>query len=151
MDVASVEDLFRPFAKVTVKKLFGGLGVYHEGVIIACVLRGETLLRTDAESEPVFAAAGSRKWNYEHKASKAKVSMPYWSMPEAAFDDEGELLRFCRLAFDAARRAAAGKANKAVNKAKPTAVKPAKSTPAVNARKTAATPAHTAKASAGRR
>ena len=105
MDAASAEDLFRPFAKVSVKKLFGGLGIYCEGLIFACVIRSEVFLRTDPTSEPAFEAAGSQKWNYVHEKSKAKVAMPYWRLPEIAFDDEAELVRFSRMAFEAATRA----------------------------------------------
>ena len=129
MDAASAEDLFQPFAKVKVKKLFGGLGIYHDDLIFACVIRGEVFLRTDPETEPAFAAAGSHKWNYVHDKSKAKVAMPYWRMPDVAFDDEAELVRFSRMAIEAAGRAKAMKTKAAkLQPAKPksTAPKPAK-------------------------
>ena len=111
MDAASLEDLFAPFAKVAVRKLFGGLGAYCEGLIFAVVIRGETYLRTDAQTEPQFAEAGSSKWEYQGKNNAAKTAMPYWRLPEAAHDDEAELIRFCRLAMEAARRAKARKVN----------------------------------------
>ena len=110
MDAQGLEDLFAPFAKVAVRKLFGGLGAYYDGLIFAVVLRGETYLRTDAETEPQFAAAGSEKWSYQGKNNTNTTAMPYWRLPEAAHDDEAELIRFCKLAVEAARRAAAGKA-----------------------------------------
>ena len=131
MDAQGLEDLFKPFAKITVRKLFGGLGAYYDGLIFAVVVRGETFLRTDLQTEPEFAAAGSSKWNYQGKNNTKTTAMPYWRLPEAAFDDEAELTRFCQLAMAAARRAAAGKAkspaSKAGGKAKAQVVTAAKS------------------------
>ena len=113
MEAPDIEDLFKPFAKVELRRMFGAFGVYHESLIFACLIRGEVYLRTDAETEPAFAAAGSEKWVYQGKNNTAATAMPYWRMPEAAHDDEAELIRFSRLAMEAARRAAAGKAAKA--------------------------------------
>ena len=110
MDAQGLEDLFKPFAKIAVRKLFGGLGAYYDGLIFAVVVRGETFLRTDLQTEPEFAAAGSSKWSYQGKSNPKITAMPYWRLPEAAFDDDGELTRFCQLALAAARRAAASKA-----------------------------------------
>ena len=130
MDAASAEDLFQPFAKVKVKKLFGGLGIYHDDLIFACVIRGEVFLRTDPETEPAFAAAGSHKWNYVHDKSKAKVAMPYWRMPDVAFDDEAELVRFSRMAIEAAGRAKAMKTKAAkLQPAKPKSTAPKSTAP----------------------
>lgn len=140
MDAQGLEDLFAPFAKVAVRKLFGGLGAYHEGLIFAVVLRSETYLRTDAQTEPQFAAAGSEKWSYQGKNNEAKTAMPYWRLPEAAHDDEAELIRFCKLAVEAARRAAAGKAKAAS----------AKSAKAKPARKSAKAPAKVAAVAAAK-
>ena len=117
MDAQGLEDLFKPFAKIAVRKLFGGLGAYYDGLIFAVVVRGETFLRTDLQTEPEFAAAGSSKWSYQGKSNAKPTAMPYWRLPEAAFDDDGELTRFCQLALAAARRAAAGKAKSPAKKA----------------------------------
>ena len=138
MDAASAEDLFQPFAKVKVKKLFGGLGIYHDDLIFACVIRGEVFLRTDPETEPAFAAAGSHKWNYVHDKSKAKVAMPYWRMPDVAFDDEAELVRFSRMAIEAAGRAKAMKTKAAkLQPAKPKSTAPKSTAPKSTAPKPA--------------
>jgi DNA transformation protein and related proteins len=48
MDKAAIEEIFQSVAPVTVKKFFGGTGVYAHGVIIGCVFEGDLLLKADA-------------------------------------------------------------------------------------------------------
>jgi DNA transformation protein and related proteins len=104
MDTAGIEEMFAGLGPVTVRRMFGGKGVYHRGRIVAVEVRGELLLKADAISAPAFAAAGARRWTYEGKKGRA-VAMPYWSVPADAFDDPDEMARWVRLAYEAALRA----------------------------------------------
>ena len=114
MDAESLVELFAPLGPVRVKRMFGGKGIYLDGLIIAVELSdGALCLKGDAESAPAYEAAGGRRWVYEGetKAGTARaVAMPYWTMPEEAFDDEEALRRFAGLARDASIRADAAKA-----------------------------------------
>lgn len=100
-----VRELFRPFGPVRTKRMFGGIGIWHDERVFACVVRGDVYLRVDDETSPLFEAAGATPFIYE--GSKSPVKMPYRRLPEAAFDDEDELRRWAGLADAAARRAAA--------------------------------------------
>jgi DNA transformation protein and related proteins len=103
MDNLDIEDMFSALGPVTIKRMFGGKGVYHQGRIIALDFRDEMLLKADAVSAPAFEAAGARRWAYEGKTGKP-VFMPYWSIPEEAFDDPDVMAHWVRLAFEAALR-----------------------------------------------
>ncbi len=103
MDSSDIDEMFSSLGAVTVRRMFGGKGVYHRGLIVAIEVRGEVLLKADAASAPAFAAAGARRWAYEGRAGKP-VEMPYWSVPESAFDDPDEMARWVRLAWEAAMR-----------------------------------------------
>jgi DNA transformation protein len=105
MDKASIEETFASLGPVTIRRMFGGKGVYHRGLIIAVEVRGELLLKGDAVSAPALEAAGARRWAYEGKRGKP-VNMPYWSIPEDAFDDPDLMARWVRLAYEAAARSA---------------------------------------------
>lgn len=105
MDKADIEDMFAALGAVTIKRMFGGKGIYHGGRIVAIELRDEMLLKADAVSAPTFEAAGARQWRYEGKASKT-VTMPYWSIPDDAFDDPDIMAHWVKLAYAAALRAA---------------------------------------------
>ncbi|HUZ66267.1 MAG TPA: TfoX/Sxy family protein [Beijerinckiaceae bacterium] len=107
MDNAEIEEMFSALGSVTIKRMFGGKGVYHMGRIIAVELRGGMLLKADAVSAPEFEAAGANRWAYEGKKGKP-VNMPYWSIPEDAFDDPDVMAHWVRLAYEAALRASVG-------------------------------------------
>lgn len=103
MDNAAIEEMFEGLGPVTIRRMFGGKGIYHQGLIIALDLRDEILLKADETSAPSFKAAGSVQWSYEGKKGKP-VLMPYWSIPDAALDEPDELRNCVTMAFEAALR-----------------------------------------------
>ena len=50
MDNDAIGDLFSGLGPVEIKRLFGGKGIYHNGLIVAIEIRGELMLKADAES-----------------------------------------------------------------------------------------------------
>ena len=104
MEKDEIEEMFAGLGAVTIKRMFGGKGIYHAGRIIAVEVRGEMLIKGDAVSAPDLEAAGGRRWVYEGKKGKT-VNMPYWTVPEDAFDDPDVMARWVRLAYAAALRA----------------------------------------------
>jgi DNA transformation protein and related proteins len=108
MDNAGIEELFEGLGPVSIRRMFGGKGIYHQGLIVAIDLRDEIMLKADATSAPAFEAAGARQWSYEGKSGKP-VLMLYWSIPEQAFDDPDEMRVWVTMAFDAAMRGNRGR------------------------------------------
>lgn len=104
MDNTEIEEMFGALGPVAIKRMFGGKGIYHHGRILALEVDDEILLKADAESAPQFAAAGCRQWTYEGKKAGRPVAMPYWSIPDDAFDDPDVMARWVRLAYEAALR-----------------------------------------------
>jgi DNA transformation protein len=117
MDREGLEELFAPFGAVAVRRMFSGHGVYADGLCFALEIDGEVYLKTDAESEPEFADAGSAPFVYESRGRA--TAMSYWRLVAAAYDDEDELKRWAGLGLAAARRAALAKAAKAKRAAAP--------------------------------
>lgn len=103
MDNEAIREMFDSLGEVTIKRMFGGKGIYHHGRILALEVGGEILLKADVESAPAFAEAGASQWRYEGKGKP--VAMPYWSIPDAGIDDPDELAHWVRLAWEAALRA----------------------------------------------
>lgn len=116
MDGQGLADLFAPFAAVSVKRMFGGHGVYLDGLCFAIEADGELYVKADEESRPTFAAAGSSPFVYV--ARGRPMTMGYWRLLASAYDDAEELKRWAALGLDAARRAANAKASKAKSRAK---------------------------------
>jgi DNA transformation protein len=106
MDDGEIEEIFAGLGAVTIKRLFGGKGIYFEGLIVGIVRRGgELLLKADDETAPRFEAAGATRWTHVGRQGKTS-SMPYWTIPADAFDDPERMAAWVRLAFAAAKRAA---------------------------------------------
>lgn len=102
MDDDDLRDLFAGLGPVSIRRMFGGKGIYHNGLIVALVVSGEVLLKADAVSAPEFEAAGARRWTYAGK--RRPVAMPYWSVPDQAVDDPDEMRVWTRKAYEAAVR-----------------------------------------------
>lgn len=105
MDNEDIEDMFRPFGQVSIRRMFGGKGIYVDGRIVACDLYGELMIKGDSDSSDEIEAAGGARWTYTHNKTGKAVSMPYWSLPSSAYDDDDERRHWARLAVEAGLRA----------------------------------------------
>jgi DNA transformation protein len=99
------EDLFAPLGRIEVRRMFGGAGIYADGVFFAIVDRGEIFLKADAESEPLFAAAGARRFEYSRHDRDEPMRLRFWTLPEEAIDDAEAALGWARRALAAALQA----------------------------------------------
>ncbi|NTS34021.1 TfoX/Sxy family protein [Phyllobacterium sp. BT25] len=99
MDNDAIHDLFSGLGPVTIKRMFGGKGIYFNGLIIALEVDDEILLKADTVSAPAFRAAGCRQWCYSGK--NKSVDMPYWSIPDEAIDDPDMMAEWARRAYEA--------------------------------------------------
>jgi DNA transformation protein and related proteins len=111
MDAEGLKALFEPFGPVSVKRMFGGHGVYSDGLCFAVESGGEVYLKADAEAEKNYAEAGSTPFIFVARGKPMTTS--YWRLVASAYDDPDELRRWSALAVGAARRAAAAKAKPA--------------------------------------
>ncbi|HEX4183761.1 MAG TPA: TfoX/Sxy family protein [Caulobacteraceae bacterium] len=112
MDDIDIQETFAGLGVVTIKRLFGGKGVYFQGLIVGIVMRGELLLKADAETAPAFEAAGAVQWTYDGRGEKV-VRMPYWNVPAEAFDDQERMADWVKLAYRAALNGASTGASSA--------------------------------------
>ena len=84
-----LRDLFAPFGPVALRRMFGGLGIYRDGLMFGLVVDGEIYLKADAETAPLFREAGSQPFRYQ-KGDRI-VETSYHSLPEEALDDPDAL------------------------------------------------------------
>jgi DNA transformation protein len=120
MDAERLKALFEPFGPVTVRRMFGGAGVYAEGLCFAIESGGEVFLKVDEGSQPEFAAAGSSPFIYTARGKPMPTS--FWRLPAIACEQADELSRWAALGLEAARRAAEARAKPRAKKAKPQSV-----------------------------
>ena len=100
-------ELLEPFGPLTARRMFGGWGIYAGGPMVAIVVDGELLLKTDPATRAVFEQAGCRPFVY--RARGREVPMSYWSVPASALDSSEAMRPWARLALEAAARAATAK------------------------------------------
>jgi DNA transformation protein len=99
-----IRDLFASFRPVTVRRMFGGAGLYADGVMFGLLSSGGTLyLKIDEHNEPDFEREGLPPFAPVMKSGKHAV-MPYRQMPERLYDDPDELALWAGRALEAAQR-----------------------------------------------
>ena len=84
--------------------MFGGAGLYRDGIMFGLVSNGDIYLKADEDTAPRFHDAGCRPFIYSRDGRS--VSMTYWSLPEAALDDADVLKEWAALAYEVAMRGA---------------------------------------------
>lgn len=103
-----VQELLDRWGLVTSRRMFGGHGLYHEGLMFAIVMNQQLYLKADDLNRPDFEALGLTPFTYPMKGRE--VALSYWSAPEVIFDDSEEAERWARSAWEAAARGQAAKA-----------------------------------------
>lgn len=107
-----VVELMSGWAAVSARKMFGGYGLYREGLMFALIVEDELFFKTDANNVAHFERAGSRPFVYQSQTRT--VQMSYWSAPVASLDSPAEMSEWCQSAFASALRALAAKTGKSV-------------------------------------
>lgn len=102
VEIDHLIELLAPLGAVTARRMFGGWGLYVDGLMLAIVVDGELLLKVDAISRERFERAGCRPFIY--RARGREIPMSYWSVPEEALDSADAMRPWAVLALDAARR-----------------------------------------------
>ena len=108
--VLHVLGLMQQFARVRVRAMFGGHGLYREDLMFALMADGRLFLKVDAQSLPLFAKLNLRAFTFEARGRAVQLS--YREAPSEALDDELTMRQWCELAWQAALRAKAGAAQK---------------------------------------
>ncbi len=117
-------DLLQPLGPVTLRRMFGGYGLFHERVMFALIAFEQLYFKVDAETEGTFAASDTQAFVYQGKTKP--ITMSYRSAPSQAMEEPESLLPWAHLAVAAARR---GQTRKAAAR-KPATPKPATAKPA---------------------
>ena len=117
-----VKDLFSPFGEISVRKMFGGAGIYCDGAIFAIIGDDDIWFKVDDVTRPEFEAAGLRPFEVEMKGKTGTMS--YYNAPEEIFDDNDVLRRWTGLALGAAARGKKPAKKSAKKKTVPAKAKP---------------------------
>ncbi len=103
-----IRELFSAFGTVTVRRLFGGAGIYAGDTMFALVHDGIIYLKADAENVARFDQENLPAFSYATRDGKRGL-MSYRRMPDRLYDDPEELATWTRAALAAAQRGGTSK------------------------------------------
>jgi DNA transformation protein len=96
-------DLLSPLGP-TARRMFGGVGLFHSGVMFGLISRDVLHFRVDDTTRGRFEAAGSGPFTYNRAGREVSLGA-YYIVPEDLLDRPDELLAWARAAMNAARNA----------------------------------------------
>ncbi len=103
-------ELLEPLGSVEAKSMFGGFGIYRQGLMFGLVSEDIFYLKADEVNRGEFEGKGLPRFTYE-RGGKA-LSMSYYQAPPEAMDNAEALCAWAQKAYDAAVRAAQKKPKK---------------------------------------
>ncbi len=96
-------ELLSRAGSVVARKMFGGYGLYCDGVMFALISDDVLYLKADDVNRPDLERAGAAPFAYEAKGRRTIMS--YWRAPDAAMESPEEMAPWARAALAAALRA----------------------------------------------
>ena len=91
-------EILSPMGRITARRMFGGAGIYCDGVIFGLHIEHVLCLKADAASIPAFEAEGCGPFSYDTKHG-ARAVMSYWRAPERLYDEADEFVEWARRAL----------------------------------------------------
>lgn len=105
-----VVDLMQSIGPVHSKAMFGGYGIFLEGLMFGLIADGILYLKADKKTENEFIAKGLEKFAYYKQGKEVKLS--YFQAPEEVLDDAEEMAYWASNAYNTALRAVSKKRTK---------------------------------------
>lgn len=99
-----VVELMQSIGPVTAKGMFGGHGVYLEGLMFGLIADNTLYLKADKTSETDFKGKGLEAFSYIKKGKRCTMS--YFQAPDETLEDADEMNIWANKAYSAALRAA---------------------------------------------
>lgn len=109
-------DAFRLFGPISLRRMFSGYGVYHDGIMFGLVSHETLYLKADAENSVDFRSQGLSQFEYVQQGKI--VGLSYYQAPEIVLEDANEAARWARRSLEAALRAGASKTKAVRNQRK---------------------------------
>jgi len=104
-------ELLAATGHVAARKMFGGYGLYCDGVMFALIADDVLYLKADERNRPALERAGSAPFTYEAKGHRTILA--YWRAPDEAMESRELMAPWARGALDAALRAKATRPHRA--------------------------------------
>ncbi|NOZ52752.1 MAG: TfoX/Sxy family protein [Gammaproteobacteria bacterium] len=97
-----LEVVFRDLGTITSRQMFGGYGLYHQGLMFALVADDQLYLKTDKTIEKYFNEKSLPA--FEYKKGNKTVTMSYFLAPDEIMDNAELAATWGSRSFEAAKR-----------------------------------------------
>ena len=97
-----VKEVFEGIGSVQTRKMFGGYGLFYDGLMFGLLADDTLYLKTDKAIESHFTARGLEQFTYDKRGRPVKMS--YFMAPEELFEDPEEAAIWARRSIEAAMR-----------------------------------------------
>lgn len=113
---ADMEDLLSCFGEVKTRFMFGGYGVYHQGLMFGLIDTDTLYFKADEVTIPDFQAQGCGPFVWIRPSDGAEMPMGYYKVPLEVLEHSATLAQWAAKAFDVALRAKAAPKKKSKKK-----------------------------------
>ncbi len=103
-----LQDVFSTFGHISVRKMFGGHGIYFDDCMFGLVADDMLYLKVDSENIQHFEALDLPAFEYT-KSDGRPMKMSFYLAPESIYEEQEEAREWAAHAWEAARRAKAQK------------------------------------------
>ena len=84
-----VMEILASHGEMTSKPMFGGHGIYKNGVIVAFIAYDELYFKVDESNKSQYKDFDSEPFIFEAKGKK--TAMSYWKVPMEILEDENQI------------------------------------------------------------
>ena len=95
-------EMMEPMGGISSRAMFGGYGIYKDGVMFALIAEDTLYLKVDDFNRFEFERLDLEPFVYTK--GKKPTTMSYNRAPEGALDTSDEMIRWAQLGFEAALR-----------------------------------------------
>ena len=100
-DPRRFDDLFENFGPVSLRRMFGGEGIFVGRQIIGLVMEERIFFKTNETTRPAYLAERSKPFGFNKGGKYIETS--YYAVPERLYDEPEEFAQWARQAHQAAR------------------------------------------------
>lgn len=99
--ISEIMQKLSAFGHMSARRMFGGYGIYKDGIIIALADDEELYFKSVPTSEVYYQSFGSTPFIYEGQLRPIQLS--YWKVPEDVMNDPKTLEKWVEIAFQSSK------------------------------------------------
>jgi DNA transformation protein and related proteins len=102
-----VIDQLSEWGQVTARKMFGGAGLYRDGVMFGLIADDIAYLKVDDSNRKNFEGAGAEPFTYTEKGKT--ITMSFYEIPADVLENPAVLAEWAKCSFNIARKKKTGR------------------------------------------